>query len=251
MYTILEAATTITPTSTFFNALLAAIPPSILTAFITYFMFRKQNIKVDKEKSYKLLVDNIFIPFHYKLERHLYHEITTLPDFQNWELYVKHYEISINYLFSHKKWFKLIYTMLSDFTLTKSKVEINYIYHSFKELDGMIKGKKLEYYLSDDFLKHFKNVLEYLEEIDFSKATESELRVLNYRFRDFSKSYFRELQNSRKALGLKNRSSLYRDTFNIYNNFVLFYMKQFWWIFTCLLIELILLVVLLVLKFKN
>lgn len=224
MYPILEAATT-TPTNTFLNSLLAAIPTSIFSALVTYFMFRKQNIKVDKEKAYTLVIKDIFKPFHTSLEKKLYHKVVVKSE-------IKQIRKSLNILIEKRKTgtpkSKLKYS--SEIYKVQKKLDrtISYrnLYKVLTDLDKKIKQKNLEFYLNDRFLFHLEDILKTYKKINYNNPTKFDLTLINDRFIYFSAEYLSELQRARKAIGLKKRSDWYREILGLYSNRFFFFIRR-------------------------
>ena len=217
------------PTS-FYKELFPELFKIFITTFgsfiVSYVLFYKQNNKVDKEKAYDPIISNIFKPFHFSLERQLFHKPKTSKEIARLkaELKLARKEI-IQDNISKFRILKLIIKISRLKDSLSRTIDLKQLYKTLKDLQQIIKQNKLEFYLNDFFLYYLEKILNIIENLDAKKISSKELHHLYYYYKQFSSQYLQELQRSRKSVGLKKRTLGYRQNFGLYTNKIIFYLK--------------------------
>lgn len=217
--------TNLLPSEDFYLEIFKGLITFLSTATVSYFVFYKQNNKADKEKSYEPIIALLFQPFHFPLERNLFHkpipstEIALLKKKLNLTREKRIQNIS---LLKSLKLNKEISKLKN--SLNRS-VDLKQLYKTLKNLKKKIKQNNLEFYLSDPFLYYLDSMVFIIEDLNPANPSSEDLENLYYYFKKFSSQYLQELQNARKAVGLKKRTLGYRQNFGLYANKPLFYTK--------------------------
>lgn len=218
--------TNLLPSEKFYLEIFKGLIQFLSTATVSYFVFYKQNNKADKEKSYEPIIALLFQPFHFPLERNLFHkpipstEIASLKE----KLNLTREKRSHNNI-SFLKSLKLNNEISNLKNSLNRSVDLKKLYKTLKNLKKKIIQNNLEFYLSDPFLYYLDRMIVIIEDLNSVNPSSKDLENLYYYFKRFSSQYLQELQNARKAVGLKKRTLGYRQNFGLYANKPLFYTK--------------------------
>lgn len=212
-----------------FPELFKLIVTAMSTLAVSYFLFHKQSTKSDKEKAYDPIISNLFKPFHSSLERNLFHKPTSSTE-------IASLNENLNRLRSkrNQKNTSLSSSLRLNRDISRLKnsldrsIDIKKLYKALKKFDKSIKHMQLEFYLNDFFLYYLERMLGVLKDLNPEKPSPEDLKHLHYFFKQFSSHYLQELQNARRAVGLKTRTLGYRQNFGLYGNKVLFYIRLYW-----------------------
>jgi hypothetical protein len=209
-----------------FPELFKLIVTAMSTLAVSYFLFYKKNTKSDKEKAYDPVISNLFKPFHSSLERNLFHKPTTSTEIASLNKSLNRLKNNRNQ--ENSSWPSSL-KLNRDISKLKNSldrsVDIKKLYKSLKKFDKSIKHLQLEFYLNDFFIYYLDRMLTVLSDLNTENPSSEDLEHLHYYFKQFSSQYLQELQNARKAVGLKKRTLGYRQNFGLYANKPLFYIK--------------------------
>lgn len=226
------------------NELLSALIQIIGFLIANYFLFYKKNNKIDKEKAYEPIISKIFKPFHFSLERHLFHKPKTSIEISDLKTKLKLTKKELSQ--SNLSKLSILKLFIKTYKLNNSlnrSVDLTHLYKTLTNLKNTIKQNKLEFYLNDFFLYYLEKILAIIENFNSKTPSSEDLKDLHYYFKKFSSQYLQELQQSRKSVGLKKRTLGYRQNFGLYANKPLFYFKIYW-------IPIVAYVILIIINFK-
>jgi len=218
--------------SDFWKIFLSALLVAGFSSLGSYALLWKQFTKTDKEKSYNPLIESIFKPFHYSLERKLFHKLVV--SISSDESY-QQIKSELESLESNKPKFKIAKIYYRNKAFSKRQnlkrfYAVSEMRKTINELNQEIKNKNLEFLLSDSFITYLDSLLSSFIKYDQDSSSKN-LEKVNYNFKKFSTQYFLELKFARKSIGLKDRSTIYRSVFGMYSNKLAFHFKQWWGVY--------------------